>query len=114
MTIKRVKEFTLMFAEAMESVSEKTGKNLTDITDVTLLIGEFSGIVFEEITKIWNFIFQYKNDGYKKVTVAWLSERLTIRMMKEIVKELAVQNNLDGLFPLIQGKIKEAMRKAGL
>jgi len=74
-----------------------------------MVIGEYSDKIFAEITTLFNWVFEYKNEGYKKITKAWLSDNASIRILTEIMKQIAVQNKLDWLGPFFKGKIQTAL-----
>jgi len=108
MSIKRVKDFGVKFVTAMDQFSKKTGEDISQL-EVQMIIGEYSDMIFAEITTLFNWVFEYKNEDYKKVTKAWMSDNVSIRILTEIMKQIAVQNKLDWLGPFFKGKIQAAL-----
>lgn len=109
MSIGKAKNFAIEIVTAVDRLSAKTGKDITQM-EVSEMLTVYSDIVFEEITKLLNWIFSYKNDGYKNIEKEWAENNLTIRMLIEIVKEIARQNQLSWLIPFFQEKIQIALR----
>jgi len=108
MSIKRVKDFAVKCVTAMDQFSKETGVDISQM-EVQMIIGEYSDKIFAEITTLFNWVFEYKNEGYKKITKAWLSDNASIRILTEIMKQIAVQNKLDWLGPFFKGKIQTAL-----
>jgi len=111
MSIRQAKDLAVKAVATMDRVSAKTGIDVSQI-EVTDLIGEYSDILFTEITTLFNWVFVYRNPEYKKVTKTWIGDNISIRILTEIVKEIAVQNKLDWLGPFIKGKITSAVEIA--
>jgi len=111
MSIGRAKELAAKAVITMDRISAKTGIDVSQM-EVTDLIGEYSDILFTEITTLFNWVFVYKNSEYKKVTQKWVADNISIRILTEIVKEIAVQNKLDWLGPFIKGKVLDAVKIA--
>ena len=109
MAIGRAKQFAIQIVKSADAISIETGKDITEM-DVSNLLTVYGDLTFGEITKLFNWIFAYKNEGYKKVTKAWLENNITIRMLIEITKEIARQNQLSWLIPFFQGKVREALK----
>ncbi len=76
---------------------KKEGEKKIDIFNLSIpeLFRKYSPILYEEIAKLFNFIFEYKNkDEYENVNGDWIQENISIRLLKEIVLALAEQNNI--------------------
>ena len=93
----------------MDRLSEKTGLDLSEM-QVDEMITKYGDIIFKELVTLFNWIFEYKNPDYEKVTKKWVEDNLSIRILTELVKEIAVQNRLDWLGPLFKGKILEQIQ----
>ena len=108
-SIKRVKDFSIKIVALMDRLSEKTGLDLSEM-QVDEMITKYGDIIFKELVTLFNWIFEYKNPDYEKVTKKWVEDNLSIRILTELVKEIAVQNRLDWLGPLFKGKILEQIQ----
>ena len=111
MSIKRVKDFAVKFVSAMDQFSKKTGVDVSQL-EVQMIIGEYSEMIFAEITTLFNWVFEYKNEDFKAVTEEWMADNVSIRILTEIMKQIAVQNKLDWLGPFFKGKIQGALEVA--
>jgi len=90
----------------------RRGKVKWDKLTLTTLIDESGVIIFEELTVVLNFLFEYKNDDYEPLTVEWVENNMSIRILKEILLEVAKQNELSWLPPFFQSKFQELLMTA--
>lgn len=111
MSIKRVADFATKVFTAVDMFEKNTGRDV-NTANVQELILKFGDLAFKEITDLWNWIFSYKNPDYAKATKAWICDNVSIRILTEVVKQIAIQNKLDWLGPFIRGKIMENLKTA--
>jgi len=119
MAIRRAKDFTILIIEKADELKEKLklpadrkGKVKWDRVNLTTLIDESGEIIFEELTEVLNFLFEYRNEDYEPLTVKWVEENMSIRILKEILLEVARQNELSWLPPFFQSRFKELLKKS--
>jgi hypothetical protein len=110
MSIGRARDFGIEIIGAVDRLSTLTGKDVSEM-NVAQLLNEYGDKVFEIITDVLNWVFCYKNSGYKKITSAWVSENISVRIIKEIVKEIARQNGMDWLLPFFADKFTKTLRQ---
>ena len=109
MSIGRAKQFAIQIVKSADSISKKAGKDITEL-QVQDVLTEYGDWAFSEITKLFNWIFSYRNSEYTKITKIWVENNISIRMLVEITKEIARQNQLSWLIPFFQGKLREALK----
>ena len=98
-------------------VEEATGgkQKLEEIGVETLLV-QFSGVVFEEVTTLWNWIFEnggaYGDGGkYEPIDTKWLEDNVSIRLIGEVLKELAEQSRMAWIIPFFKSQGQRALRQ---
>ena len=111
MSIRRVKDFALKAVALMDKLQAETGLDISEM-EVEKLIVQFTDVIFVELAEMFNWIFAYKNSDYIPVSEEWVAENVSIRILTELVKEIALQNKLDWLGPFFKGKISNAMEIA--
>ena len=79
--------------------------------DLKALIAEGGDVLFQEATVILNFLFEYRNDDYEALTVEWVENNMSLRILKEILLEVASQNQMSWLPPFFQSKFSEVLMK---
>ena len=95
-----------MLVKELETVASLLKSGGIEELDLKALILNYSAEAFDVVARIFNFIFEYKNDDYKKVNKKWVEENLSPRNMMDIVKELANQNKIDWLLPFFKSRLK--------
>ena len=114
MAIGRAKKFSLKLVEAIEAV--KNGTDAADISEieVTDLLGKYSEVIFREITKLVNFVFEYRNDDYEPLDPEWVEENFSVRELAVLVELVAEQNGMGWLLPFFKSRMMEVVgQKAG-
>ena len=104
--IGRMQKLSLLLATELETVSELLKRGGIEELDLKALILSYSEEAFEVVARIFNFIFEYKNEDYKPVDREWIEDNLSPRNMIDIVKELARQNKIDWLLPFFKSRLK--------
>ena len=113
MSIGRVRKFGVKVAKIIDSVQKSTGGDPEkDIKSMELeaMFLQYGDIAFQHVTDIFNWIFSYKNSEYENMTVDWIDENISIRILIEIVTEIARQNQLSGLIPFFQENYRSALK----
>ena len=108
MAIGRAQKFLIKLGDSFESVKEHIGKDITQI-DFRDLMTAGGDVLFEKLTELFNFLMEYKNDGYESVDIEWVKDNLTISDLQMIGKELADQNRMGWLVPFFKEKMQEAI-----
>lgn len=118
MAIGRAKKFVLLITQTVEGLKEKLslptdrkGNVKWDKITLQSLIDEGGEIVFRELTAVLNFLFEYRNDDYDALTVEWVEDNMSFRILKEILLEVAKQNQMSWLPPFFQSKFSEVLMK---
>ena len=106
----------LLITEAAERIKEKLnpptdrkGGIRWNKLDLKALIAEGSDVLFQEATAILNFLFEYRNEDYEALTVEWVEDNMSLRILKEILLEVAKQNQMSWLPPFFQSKFSEVL-----
>ena len=106
----------ILITEAAERVKEKLnpptdrkGNVRWNKMDLKALIFEGGNILFQEVTVILNFLFEYRNEDYEALRVAWVEDNMSLRVLKEILLEVAKQNQMSWLPPFFQSKFSEVL-----
>jgi len=117
MAIGRAKKFVLLITQTVEGLSKKlnlpksrNGKIKWDKISLKDTIDEGGEVIFEEVTAVLNFLFEYKNDDHETLTTEWVEDNISIRILKEIVLEVARQNEMAWLPPFFQSKFQEVLK----
>ncbi len=108
MSIGRARKFGIEFIKIVDSVQKETGKEIAAM-EVEDVLNEYGDIAFKHLTYLLNWLFSYKNPEYKEVSAEWVEEEISIRIIKEIVIEIARQNQLDWLIPFFQERFQIAL-----
>jgi len=74
------------------------------------MLMNYGDIIFAKITEILNWIFSYKNPDYIEITTEWVEDSVPLRILSELVKEIARQNQLSWLIPFFQGRFQTALK----
>ena len=108
MTIRRVKEFIIIFSSAIDKVKDITG--VDDLKDLDLddAIVMYADALTEILTDLFNFVFEYKNEEYEKVGIDWVADNISIGMVMTIGKTLATLCRLDWLGPFLKSRLMTA------
>jgi len=109
MSIGRVRNFGIMIIKVVDKISKLSGKDITDM-EMDVMLKDYGDIIFKEITGVMNWIFCYKNSDYIELTNEWVDENVSIRILTEIVKEVASQNQLSWLIPFFQERFNKALK----
>jgi len=110
MSIGRIRKFSTCLAQAIERIKAEAEINDLGELDVTELLNTYGDLVYAEITKLFNFVFEYRNDEYEPATQEWVEEEVTIRELKEIVLKVAEANGLGWLLPFFKSNAMEMIR----
>jgi len=109
MSIGRARNFGIEIIKAVDVISKLSGKDITEM-EMTDMLMEYGDIIFDKITYILNWLFCYKNSDYVDLTKEWVEDNISIRILSEIVKEIADQNKLTWLIPFFQGRFQTALK----
>lgn len=109
MSIGRVRNFGIMIIKVVDKISKLSGKDITEM-EMDVMLKDYGDIIFKEITGILNWIFCYKNSDHVELTKEWVEENTSIRILSEIVKEIASQNQLSWLVPFFQERFSKALQ----
>lgn len=112
MTMGRVEEFIKKVIAAYEALQEKINIDRVGLADEDLVatLATFSVPIYAEVTKLWNWIFSYRNPEHKNVTPAWLRDNISIRQLGSVANEIVEQNRAGGLIKLMKGRMATAVR----
>jgi len=108
--IGRMQKFSLLLVKELETVANLLKSGGIEELDLKTLITNYSEETFAVVARIFNFIFEYKNDDYKKVSKKWIEDNLSVRNMVEIISELARQNKIDWLLPFFKSRLKPLLQ----
>ena len=108
MAIGRAQKFLIKLGDSFESIKEHIGKDITQL-DFRDLMTAGGDVLFEKLTELFNFLMEYKNEGYEAVDTEWVKDNLTISNLQMIGKELAAQNRMGWLIPFFKEKMQEAI-----
>ncbi len=111
MPIRRAQKFLLLLARKVDIVQAETGRDLKDV-NVVDLIGEFGDLIFEHLTDVFNFVFEFDNEKYEPVNAEWLGDNVSIRLLIVILEEIAAQNRMGWLVPFFQTKLLQIVRES--
>jgi len=109
MSIGRARDFGIQIVKAVDAISKLSGKEIEEM-EVSMMFQDYGDIIFEKITGILNWLFCYKNSDYIEVSQEWVAENIAVRMLVEIVKEIARQNQLSWLIPFFQDRFQTALK----
>lgn len=109
MSIGRVRNFGIQLVKVVDKISKLSGKDITEM-EMSDMLQDYGDIIFEEITNILNWVFCYKNPDYVELTKEWVDENASIRILTEIIKEIARQNQLSWLIPFFQERFNKALK----
>jgi hypothetical protein len=111
MSIGRAQKFLLLLAEKLEVIkAEFGGKPISEI-EVMELFGKKGDWLFGHITEVINWLFEYKNDNFQPLTTEWVKENFAIRLLLELVEQIADQNQMGWLVPFFQESFLTELRK---
>jgi len=109
MSIGRARDFAIEIVKIVDEISAQTGKDITEMK-IDVMLTEYGDIVFKQLTKILDWTFCYKNPEYTKLSVKWVKDNISIRIITEIVNEIARQNKMDWLIPFFLDKFRNALQ----
>lgn len=95
----------------LDSLKGETGAENLSSQSIDEVLLKYGPSVFGGLTKLFNFCFEFRNDGYEPVSPEWIEENLTVRELIEVAKEVAVQNRLDWMLPFFRKQIAVEMAK---
>lgn len=75
------------------------------------VLTRYGPVVFAELTRVFNFLFEFRNEGYQAVDQQWLEDTLTIGDVTELGREVARQNRLEWLLPFFRKSIAAELAK---
>lgn len=78
---------------------------------VTALLDKYGDLAFTKIAELFNFCFEYRNDGYEPVDGAWIADNLSVREMGLILTEVLKTNKLEWMLPFFRDAFLEEARK---
>lgn len=87
------------------------GGKLEDL-DVDVLLSENADQLFAELTGLFNFVFEWRNDEYEPVDQEWLEDSVSFREMKEVGKAIVEQSQMGWLLPLLVKQFRQTMATA--
>jgi len=102
MSIARAKRFAQMVIQEWNEIAKEIGSEEIRSKTIDALLADYSGSLFERITKLFNFAFEFRNPDYKPVSAEWVMDNLPIRALKVIAREVLEQNQLGDLVPFFQ------------
>jgi len=109
MSIGRARNFGIEIVKAVDEIAKLSKKDITEM-EITDMLQNYGDVIFVKITNILNWLFSYKNSEYTNLTQKWVEENISIRILTEIVKEIADQNKLTWLIPFFQGRFNTALK----
>ena len=109
MSIGRARDFGIEVVKLVDELSALSGKDVTEM-EMAVMLREYGDVIFKLLTKILNWVFCYKNSDYIKLSIKWVTDNMTIRIITEIVTEIARQNKMDWLIPFFQDRFQTALK----
>ena len=109
MSIGRARDFGIEVVKLVDELSALSGKDVTEM-EMAVMLREYGDVIFKLLTKILNWVFCYKNSDYIKLSIKWVTDNMTIRIITEIVTEIARQNKMDWLIPFFQDRYRNALK----
>jgi len=109
MSIGRARNFGIEIVKAADEISKLSKKDITEM-EMTDMLQNYGDIIFAKVTNILNWLFCYKNSTYSDLTQEWVEDNISIRILTEIVKEVADQNKLAWLIPFFQERFNKALK----
>ena len=109
MSIGRARDFGIEVVKLVDELSALSGKDVTEM-EMAVMLREYGDVIFKLLTKILNWVFCYKNSDYIKLSIKWVTDNMTIRIITEIVTEIARQNKMDWLIPFFQDRFRNALK----
>lgn len=109
MSIGRTRDFGIQLVMAVDALTEASGKDITEM-EVSEMLTKYGDILFNRLTNILNWIFSYRNGDYLPLEKEWVEENISIRIITEIVGEIARQNNLTWLLPFFRDRFQIALK----
>ena len=109
MAIGRARKFGIVIIKAADEISKLSNKDITEMEMEDMLMN-YGDIIFTKITEVLNWIFSYKNPDYIEITTEWVEDSVPLRILSELVKEIARQNQLSWLIPFFQGRFQTALK----
>lgn len=110
MSIGRAKNLALLLTKELDNVSSLLSQSGIETLDLSAMVIQYSEQTFTIVKRLFDFVFEYKNDDYEPPELEWLKEALSIRLMINIVKALAEQNQMAWLLPFFTSRLKNLMK----
>ena len=110
MSIGRAKNLALLLTKELDNVSSLLSQSGIETLDLSAMVMQYSEQTFTIVKRLFDFVFEYKNDDYEPPELEWLEEALSIRLMIDIVKALAEQNQMAWLLPFFTSRLKNLMK----
>lgn len=116
--VGRVKKLGLKITEAFNRIAALQGNDPAKAlgAEIGSFLESYGTAVFEEITGIWNWLFEYGAKGmdqtYEPITQEWLEDNVTVSMLSDLIKEVAEQSRMAWLIPFFKSQIATAVRNA--
>ena len=115
MKIGRTKEFVRLVVESFDRLrlsfpTPEDGKDSQEL-ELNDIVENLGDAAFDELTKMFNFAFEYRNKDYEPVSVEWLTDNLSIREMGVVFIEVLRMNKLEWLLPFFRDKFLEGMNQ---
>lgn len=93
---------------AYENLQKMVGKKIEKV-GLDELMGKHADAFFGELTDLFNFVFEYRNDDYEPVTIEWVMDNVSLRQFRDIGRALAEQNQVGWLLPLLAKQFQTNM-----
>jgi len=110
MSIGRAKNLALLLTKELDNVSSLLSQSGIETLDLSAMVMQYSEQTFTIVKRLFDFVFEYKNDDYEPPELEWLEDALSIRLMIDIVKALAEQNQMAWLLPFFTSRLKNLMK----
>ncbi len=105
MTIGRTRDFAILFSEAIDDIKTIAGVDNIAEVDLDSAIAQYAETLAASVAKMWNFVFEFRNDKYSPIDAKWVLDNLTPGMVVTVVKELARLSRLDWLGPFLKSQL---------
>ena len=115
MKIGRTKKFISLINDTFERLrssylSVVDGKDFQQL-QISEVINDYGDEAFEEIARLFNFCFEYRNDDYEPIDAEWISDNLSVREMGMLLQEILKMNKLEWLLPFFRDQFFAELNK---
>lgn len=86
------------------------GKDFQQL-QISEVINDYGDEAFEEIARLFNFCFEYRNDDYEPIDAEWISDNLSVREMGMLLQEILKMNKLEWLLPFFRDQFFAELNK---